>query len=89
MSHHTAAFLDVSSFEGTAVNAETIDFARGSYQVTVTNDHSSAPLSFKFDAAENYLTALAGESITVDMQALNIMIDGNGASVPYRIWAFT
>jgi len=87
MSHHTSGFLSCSSFEGTAVNEETINFVRGSYQITVTNDHASEPLSFKFDVAESYLTAHAGESITVDIQSMSIIINGN--SVPYRIWAFT
>lgn len=86
MTHHQV-FLNVSSFEGTADGEETIDFVRGSYQVTVTNDHASEPLLFKFDQAEEYLTALFGESITVNMQSMFIII--SGASVPYRIWSFT
>ena len=88
MTHH-GAFTRVSSFEATATNEETINFARGSYQVTVTNDHPSDHLFFKFDAAEAYLTVYAGESITVNIQSTSIIIDALGLAVPYRIWSFT
>jgi len=78
-----------SSFEGTAENEETIDFPRWSGEVTITNDHASDSLYFKFDAAEDYMTVYAGETITVRMRVFAIIITANGQPVPYRIWVFT
>lgn len=88
MSHH-GAFADVSSFEGTSTNEETINFPRGSYQVTITNDDASDAMQFKFDPAESFMTVYAGESVTVNIQSMIIIITASGASVPYRIWSFT
>ena len=87
MAHHVFHFF--SSFEGTAVNAETINFSRGSAEITITNDHASDPLFFKFDVAEGYATVYSSESMTVKMESQSIIVDALGQSVPYRIWVFT
>jgi len=87
MSSHVFHFF--SSFEGTAVNEETIVFPRGSGELTITNDSDSDPLCFKFDAAEEYATVYSGESVTVSVESMSIIINGMGQSVPYRIWEFT
>ncbi len=84
-----AVFHFCSSYEGTATTAETITFSRSSVEMTITNDHASDPLCFKFDAAENYATVYPKESVTVKMASPDIIIDGLGLSVPYRIWVFT
>jgi len=87
MSHHVFHFF--SSYEGTAINQETITFSRGSAEITITNDHNNKPLYFKFDAAESFATVYPSESITVKMEHTGIIIDALGESVPYRIWVFT
>ena len=87
MSHHVFHFF--SSYEGTAVNQETIPFVRFSSEITITNDDPTNPLYFKFDMAENYATVYSNESVTIKMQSNDIIVDALGQSVPYRIWAFT
>jgi len=87
MSNHVFHFF--SSYEGTAVNQETLPFARFSSELTITNDSAADPLCFKFDMAEQYATVYANESVTIRIQANNIIIDAMGQSVPYRIWEFT
>ena len=87
MSHHVFHFC--SSYEGTATNAEVINFSRASAEVTVTNDHDTASLSFKFDAGEDYMTVYSKESVTLRMQETSMIVDGQGTAIPYRVWTFS
>jgi len=78
-----------ASFEDTAVNEETINFPRHSSEITVTNDDNNNDLCFKFCVNENYMTVHKGETVTVRMNVMSMMINAMGNNVPYRIWVFT
>ncbi len=87
MSHHVFHFF--SSFEGTVTSEETVDFPRPTAEITITNDDTKDILCFKFDGAEEYATVYPNETITIRMDADNIIINGMGNPIAYRIWCFT
>lgn len=82
-----ARFFNLESHEGTASVVTQIDFSTMSKSITVTNDHASEVLQFKFNQPEDYSTLKSGESITFDLITEMMWVDGN--TVPYRIWVFT
>jgi len=76
----------LESLEG-AVNGPTrLDLAYRSEKITLTNDHATESMSFRFDEVENYITLYAEETLNFDFSTMTIYIDGN--NVPYRIWAY-
>ncbi len=82
-----AGFDNLESLEGTANTPTELVLSVRSMKVTLTNDHASEVLKFKFNAASSYSTLKSGESLSFGFRAHSIWVDGN--DVPYRIWVFT
>jgi len=77
---------NLEPFEATVTTETTLTFARKSRRITITNDHASNDLSYKFKASQTFATLKGSESLSMDFIAKTIIIDG--ISVPYRIWVF-
>jgi hypothetical protein len=71
------------------VNSEfTFNLTRTSAHITVTNDHNSQDLQFKFDpAAPVWCTLKPHETISMEFSTMTVLV--KGVDVPYRIWAFS
>jgi len=71
--------------EGTVATETSLDFARPSRKIVVTNDSSTKELRFKFNTGEDFGTLRPTETFSAHMRVLQVIVDGD--SVPYRVWA--
>ena len=79
-------YANFESFEGTVSTETTLDLARKSRRMVLTNDDAVNDLSYKFNSTETFGTIKAGESLSLSFTAKRIIIDGS--SVAYRIWVY-
>jgi len=73
------------SLEGTVTTATTLTLTRKSRKLTITNDHPTNDLNYKFNSGETNGTLKGTESLSLFFTTDTIIIDGNG---PYRIWVY-
>ena len=80
------ALLEAS--EDTVSGEFTFSLDRTSAHVTVTNDHDSEDLQYKFDsAAPTWCTLKPHETISMEFSTVEVLV--KGTDIPYRIWAFS
>lgn len=81
------SYANLEAFEGSLSSETTLDLARPSRQVIITNDSGSTDMTFKFNVSETAATLKPTETISVYMRTKSIILNA-GASVNYRVWVF-
>ena len=84
MANYTVIFKGMEVFEGVVNGPETLDFQEFSKKITITNDHASKDMTFKFSASGAPATLKPGETVSWNFMSLEVIIDGD--VVDYRIW---
>lgn len=74
------------AYEGTVSTETTVNLNRRSRKISISNDSSSADLSFKFNSSESFGTLKSTETVSLYIRTNEVIIDGSG--VAYRIWVF-
>ncbi len=76
--------LEAIEADGTQ-GTHTHTFLNTSRKITITNDSTASDMGFKFQASREYATLHPTETISMDMTAKKIFIEGNAE---HRIWVW-
>ena len=76
-------YTNVSSHEGQVSGQVTVPLRFRVRRISITNDHSSADLKFKFNASSDWSTLRGLEQISLKIMVRQVILQGN--SVDYRI----
>lgn len=77
---------NVETHESTCPGLETVNLARRSAKLMITNDSATTDLRVTLQGTE-HITLKPTETITLPFRTQTI--DLLGANVPYRIWSFS
>lgn len=82
------SFALLEASEDTVDGEFTFNLGRTSAHVTVTNDHDSEDLQYKFSpTAPIWCTLKPHETISMEFSTTTVLV--KGTNIPYRIWAFS
>ncbi len=84
---HSTRFANTFTREGSVDGVETINLARTSGKMIITNDHSTKNLTVRLKTGGNILTLKGTETITLYYRTSEVVLQGK--SVPYRLWVFS
>lgn len=80
-------YANFESYEGSVNGTTTVDLARKSRHIIITNDSASQNLQFKFNSSETLGTLKPTESLVLEIRTKEVYLS-SGASVDYRIWVW-
>ncbi len=80
-------FVSLETSEGTVSGTDTFNLSRISGHISITNDHATASLTFRFATSGDVATLKAGE--TISMEFSTFLVQVIGTNVPYRIWVYS